>query len=101
MGQKKSPLGLRVVGTLVFVAVATDIADFFMFLRFLRQQGIGFWSRVQPQLILDYLTTPPGAILTFLGVAPWLFLLVWAYWQARGSRRQQKVDSRRVSRRSV
>lgn len=63
----------------IFLTLIVDIFDAYYYNKFLRNNGVSFFSGVQPKLILKYITTYPGNFLTLFGVGPWVILLGYIY----------------------
>ena len=61
------------------LGIIADIADFFFYWAFLKEKGIPLLS-LESIGQWEYLTTAPGIVLTTLGVAPWLLVLLWLLW---------------------
>lgn len=71
----KTPSLLVIGVALILVAVVADIVDVICFQIFLRGNGVGLLQKVPWALTWQYLTTFPGHVLTFLGIAPYVFVI--------------------------
>ena len=66
----------------IFISIIAGVFDTYFYGELLSTKGISRWSLklVNPQYILEYLTSSVGATLTILSLSPWLFLLAIVYW---------------------
>lgn len=76
---KKLDIFLLLLIVTVFFTLIVDVIDVYFYNKFLRQNGVSFWSLVPPKMIFKYVTTYPGNTLTFFGFGPWIALLGYFY----------------------
>jgi|GEM_PF-6702114 len=62
----------------ILVPVIADIAAVIAYSQLRMTHGTGFFD-FNHALYIDFLKTPVGAILTILGVVPWIALLIWLW----------------------
>ena len=79
----ETPRALKVFVFLIGVGLVADVIDVFAYWHYLSTKGISFWETPDWTLLWEYITGFPGALLTLLGVAPWLIMLVWVWWPRR------------------
>ena len=77
---QEMPAVLKIFALLVIVGVVADIIDGFAYWFFLSNNGMSFWATPNWAMRWDYLASFPGGVLMLLGLAPWLFALVWLWW---------------------
>ncbi|MDP4643930.1 MAG: hypothetical protein NWS71_05745 [Opitutales bacterium] len=73
------PKIFTVVGILIVVGLIADLVDFVFYRMHLAGGGIGWLDRIPWSVTWEYLSSPLGACLTILGLAPWLVLWAWLY----------------------
>ncbi len=82
MNGSDSKVANRFFGTisiLIIIGVVADLAGFVFYIKYLRSIGIGWADPVGWSQQLSYLKTPLGAILTFLGIAPYVIVFLWVW----------------------
>jgi hypothetical protein len=75
----KVPTALKIFFALVLVGLTADILDMIAYRVFLSNKGIGFWDISGWGYFWEYISGFPGALLTFLGIAPYLIALIYLY----------------------
>ncbi len=69
------------VGMLIIAGFVADLVGVVAYQLRLSESGIGWFELVPWSHTWEFLTSPLGAVLTFLGVAPWIVLLGFLYFR--------------------